>query len=391
MVMKKLKTFILSLLISATTIAQHSGSVYQGRVYEKSTGKALPAVSILLFSCSSNSDKLPAHSAISKLDGAFILKNIMPGCYRVKISFVGYLNLTDSFEIKEGESLSREFTLTESAFPLTEITVTSLRRDKPMEQVAVPMAVISSMEIDRSVANTAPDLLRHEAGISLMRDGIWATSISIRGLSGQRIITLVDGNRLETATDIAAGMSLIDMSDVERIEVIKGAGSSLYGSGGLGGVLNIITKEGYFSEGQSASGSASTAYQSVNHQINQSIQLKTGSAKWYFKLGGMVRTAGNTMSPAGVLPNSQFHDENISATLGLKLSEKSDFKINYQEFVARNVGISGGSSFSDSAIATYPIEKRQMGSLNYTIHNLGEHLEKLSFKYYVQYILETST
>jgi hemoglobin/transferrin/lactoferrin receptor protein len=385
--MKILKTLIAAILIPASALSQQPGAIYQGRVYEQSTGNGLPAVSVSVFSCSATSNIIPLHSTTSRMDGSFLVKNIIPGCYRVKISLLGYLNVTDSFEINDGENLSREFSLTESTFPLEEITVTSLRRDKPMEQIAVPMAVISSLEIDRTTAITAPDMLRHEAGISLMRDGIWATSISIRGLSGQRIITLVDGNRLETATDIAAGMALIDMNDVERIEVIKGAGSTLYGSGGLGGVLNVITKDGYFSEGKYVSGSASTGYQAVNHQINQYLQLKTGSAKWYFKLAGMVRSAGNTMSPAGILPNSQFHDENMSATLGLKLGVNSDFKINYQEFIARNVGISGGSSFSDSAMATYPIEKREMGSASYSIHNISDHLEKLSFKYYTQYIL----
>jgi hemoglobin/transferrin/lactoferrin receptor protein len=388
--MKKMKTFkifILVLIITANTFAQQSGSIYQGKVYDKSTGKGLPAVTILLFPCSATSDNLPVHYTSSKLDGKFILKNINPGCYRAKFSSLGYSNLTDSFEIKEGENLSREFSFTEAAFPLAQITVSSLRRDKPFLQIALPMSVISSREIDRTNANTASDLLRHEPGVSLARDGIWATSISIRGMSDQRIITLVDGNRLETATDIAAGLSLIDMSDVERIELIKGAGSTLYGSGGLGGVLNVITKDGYFSEGSYVSGSASPGYQAVNHQLNQSLQLRTGSAKWYLKLGGMIRSAGNTMSPAGELPNSQFRDQNFSATIGIKLSDKRDFKINYQEFIARNVGISGGRAFSDSAIATYPIEERQMGSVNYTLHDISDHLEKLSFRYYIQYIL----
>jgi hemoglobin/transferrin/lactoferrin receptor protein len=385
--MKSFKAFILVFLSTANLFAQQPGNVYQGKIYDSSTGKGLQTVIISLFDCYSNADNLPLHYTISRFDGAFNLDNIAPGCYRAVFSALGYKDIRDSFEIKQGDNIKREFSMVEMAFPLEQITVSSLRRDKPLGQIALPMEVISSREIERTVANTASDLLRHEPGVSLVRDGIWATTISIRGMSDQRIITLVDGNRLETATDIAAGLSLIDMSDVERIEVIKGAGSSLYGSGGLGGVLNIITKDGYFSEGSYISGSGSTGYQAVNHQINQSLQLKAGSAKWYLKLGGMIRSAGNTMSPEGELPNSQFHDQNISATLGIKLSDKREFKINYQEFIARNVGISGGRAFSDSATATYPIEKRQMGSVNYTLHDVSDYLEKLTFRYYIQYIL----
>jgi hemoglobin/transferrin/lactoferrin receptor protein len=385
--MKLLKTIILGLVITTNIIARQSGSVYQGKIYEKSTGKGLQMVTVLLFSCDASPDDQPLHYITTRFDGTFVLTNILPGCYKVKISSLGYTNLADSFELKEGENLNREFSLAEAAFPLEQIIVSGLRRDKPLSQIIVPMSVISSREIDRTVANTASDLLGHEPGISLVRDGIWATSISIRGLSDQRIITLIDGNRLETATNIAAGLSLIDMSDVERIEVIKGAGSTLYGSGGLGGVVNVITKDGFFSEGLNASGSASTGYQSVNHQINQSLQLRVGSSNCYLKLGGMIRSAGNTMSPSGVLTNSQFRDQNVSATLGIKLSEKRELKINFQEFIARNVGINGAHAFTDSALATYPIEKREMGSSNYSLYDVTDHLTKLSIKYYIQYVL----
>ena len=72
-------------------------------------------------------------------------------------------------------------------------------------------------------------------------DGPWATSINIRGLSENRLVILVDGHRVETATDLTASFSMIDVNDIERAEVIKGAQSSLYGTGAMGGIVNIIT------------------------------------------------------------------------------------------------------------------------------------------------------
>ncbi len=386
--MKTLKTFVFVLLISVNSFAQQSGSVYQGKVFEKSTGSPLPAVTILLYSCGANANEQPVHYTTSKMDGSFFLQDITPGCYVAKYSTLGYAVLTDTIDLKFGQVLNREFKLSESAFPLEQVTISGLRRDKLLQQTILPVSVISSITIDRTLAINAPDLLRHEPGVSLVRDGIWATSISIRGLSDQRIIALVDGNRLETATDVAGGLAMIDINDIDRVEVIKGAGSTLYGSGGLGGVINFITKEGYFSEGRYFSGSASTGYQSVNNQFNQYLQLRTGASKWYLKLAGNIRSAGNTMSPSGVLPNSQFRDQNLSANMGFRLSQEREFKISFQQFIARNVGISGGpKTFSDSAIATYPIEKRQLGSVSYSMRDLTDNLVKLSFRYYIQYIL----
>ena len=55
-------------------------------------------------------------------------------------------------------------------------------------------------------------------------------------------MTLIDGNRVETATDLTASLSMTDVNDIERVEVVKGAQSSLYGTGAMGGIVNIITR-----------------------------------------------------------------------------------------------------------------------------------------------------
>ncbi|HBG54593.1 MAG TPA: hypothetical protein DDW70_10370, partial [Rikenellaceae bacterium] len=62
-------------------------------------------------------------------------------------------------------------------------------------------------------------------------DGVWATNINVRGLSEDRLVILIDGNRVETATDLTASLSMVDVNDIEHVEVIKGAQSSLYGTG----------------------------------------------------------------------------------------------------------------------------------------------------------------
>jgi outer membrane cobalamin receptor len=65
----------------------------------------------------------------------------------------------------------------------------------------MPLAILSSTKIEKIPAITMSDAISQEAGVSLVRDGIWATSVNIRGLGENRIITLIDGNRVETSTD----------------------------------------------------------------------------------------------------------------------------------------------------------------------------------------------
>ena len=131
-----------------------------------------------------------------------------------------------------------------SAPPVREITITSQRYEKKLDEISLPLEIMTLENINRIPAVTPGDLLKNEGGVALTRDGIWGTNVSIRGLSRSSIVTLVDGNRVETATDLAAGLSLINIDDIERIEVIKGASSVLYGTGAVGGVVNIFTKQG---------------------------------------------------------------------------------------------------------------------------------------------------
>jgi hemoglobin/transferrin/lactoferrin receptor protein len=223
-------------------------------------------------------------------------------------------------------------------------------------------------------------------GVSLIRDGIWGTTVSIRGLSKQNIVTLIDGNRIETATNLSAGLSLIDAMDIERIEVIKGASSSLYGSGALGGVVNIISKGGGYGDAVFFKSSLITGFSSVNNGGRARLSINAGNSNWFAKISGTKRTADNTKTPEGDLENSQFRDNNISANLGVKPFENHELKFSFQRFYAEDVGIPGGKPFPLAAKATYPEEKREMLSAEYQIKSLFPAMPNLSLKFFNQLI-----
>jgi hemoglobin/transferrin/lactoferrin receptor protein len=272
-------------------------------------------------------------------------------------------------------------------FSLKEVTVTSLRQDRKLKETAIPLDIIKEKDVDKLSPVTPADLMSRQPGVALYRDGIWATSISIRGMSEQRIVSLVDGNRIETATDIAGGLAMIDLNDIERIEIIKGGASSIYGTGALGGVVNFITSDGYYFDHFYIHGKSTTSDLSVNDMFSQSLIIKTGAEKWYLKAEGSYRDAQNTETPEGKLDNSQFRDNNVSVSGGIKFTDNQELKLKYQQFNANNVGIPGGTAFPANAIATYPKEQRTMFSSEYIISNISTIFSQLSIKYFRQYIL----
>lgn len=287
----------------------------------------------------------------------------------------------DQQELK-GDTLS----LTETTINLGEVVVSSLRLDRQVKKLPVPLSVVRSFDYQKQSSLTLSNVLEKKSGISMGGDGVWATNINIRGLSENRLVTLIDGNRVETANDLTASMSMIDMYDVERVEVIKGAQSSLYGSGAMGGIVNIITKDGYFSSGPYLTGNVSTGFASANRLFAGHADVNTGSSRWYFRLSGTYSDAGDIRTPEGKMPNSRYEYNNVTAKLGIKPFDDHIFKFQIQRYQANDVGIPGGDAFPGPATATYTGIGRDLVSAGYEIKNLGNMLSSLKFGYFNQYI-----
>ena len=195
--------------------------------------------------------------------------------------------------------------------PLGEIVVTSLRLDRQIRNLPTSMVVVDSSLYQKRSAFTIANVLEEEPGVSRGGDGVWATNINVRGFSEDRLVILIDGNRVETATDLTASLSMIDVNDIERVEVIKGAQSSLYGTGAMGGIVNIITKQGHFGQKPYVTADVISGYASVNNLFSNHASVSAGSRKWYLNLGGTYAKAGNLRTPDGMLPNSRYNTRHI--------------------------------------------------------------------------------
>ena len=180
---------------------------------------------------------------------------------------------------------------------------------------------------------------------------------------------------------------MIDMSEIERVEIIKGAASSLYGTGAMGGVVNFISKSGAFRTTPYVRGSLMTGYQRVNDMFSQKIALTGGNDWGYFRVSGRMRNARDVETPKGIIPNSQFKDHNVAVDAGLKPFQNHTLKLQYQRFAAEDVGIPGGAPFPGSAEATYTDAQRNLFSLNYEISEISETWENIALRVFHQNIL----
>jgi len=274
-----------------------------------------------------------------------------------------------------------------SPIPLGEIVVSSLRVNRHVKELPTSLAVVGAYDYQRQSAFTLSHVLAGEPGISMGSDGVWATNINIRGLSEKRLVTLIDGNRVETATDLTASLSMVDVNDIRRVEVIKGAQSSLYGTGAMGGIVNIITKDGSFAGKPYLSANIISGYASANNLFNGHAAINTGSEKWYLRISGAYSNANDIQTPEGVLPNSGFTTNNIKVKSGFKPFASHVFKIQYQHNHATDVGIPGGAAFPGPAEATYTDIGRDLLDASYEITDITNKLASLKMNFFTQYIL----
>lgn len=251
---------------------------------------------------------------------------------------------------------------------------------------ALPTVVVDKNTIESSSYFTPADALRRETGISLVRDAIWATSLNIRGLSEQRLIVMTDGDRIQTATDHAAALSTVDLNSLEKIEVIKGASSVLYGTGAMGGVVNFVSEQSTYTPTFQTKGKLGTEFNTVNNLWANSANVQFTTYNWYLNLNGSFRTAQDIKTPGGTLPNSQFHDASWALKGGILYSPNQEVVVNYQHVKGWDIGLPGGRSFPATAIARYTGVVRNQLSGEYILKNINPSLKEVRLKAYSQEI-----
>ncbi|AIB31583.1 Outer membrane vitamin B12 receptor BtuB [Brucella suis bv. 2] len=129
---------------------------------------------------------------------------------------------------------------------LDTIVVTPLRRASSLQRSTSSVSVIDAADIERSAAPDLQSLLQTYSGISVKTNGGQGSSANIymRGMSSKQTVVLVNGVRTASATSGSTALANIPLTSIERIEIARGAHSSQYGADAIGGVINIITKQG---------------------------------------------------------------------------------------------------------------------------------------------------
>lgn len=282
----------------------------------------------------------PSFSAarVTSTAAAFLFVTIAAGAQQATLS--SSHNGPDSTNVRKSTSLGA-------------VTVTATRRATDVQAVPTPVSVLDSAVLRERQPNTAADLLRELPGVDVIGTGTNQARPSIRGQRGQRILLLQDGLRLNNARrqqDFGEIPGIVDVATIQRVEVVRGPASVLYGTDAIGGVMNIITKVPSFAkDAPKAGGSLGYRYGSAGELTRGEASLSARAGNFVVLATGAKRDAGNYDAPSGrygnvnfsdavTLNNAGVNDKNASVYLGWRYKTGTGAFVRAETYDARNAG-----------------------------------------------------
>ncbi len=326
--MRASKTFLLFLLLFPMFI---SAQEIKGFVFETTGNKPIPYANLIVLGT-----KL---GAVSGIDGSFTLNINKTGESKLQVTHIGYEIKIQAINVPVSGLQNLIIHLDPKISEIAETVITATRTKRAINELPASVRLITAEQIKEMPSATVDDLLRTEASINVDRkNGIFSknASVNMRGLnSSARTLVLLDGVPLNKADGGGVNWSRINTESVERIEVIKGPGSAMYGGNAMGGVINVITKD-IQSE---PAGSVKVSLGSCNTQGVQA--WLSGRTKVLPKLGWSInsfyrRGDGYIIAPKATRDctdvKASLWEYNVGGKLAYNINDSSRVEIGYNYF-----------------------------------------------------------
>jgi len=233
--MKRFGFGILSFFFLLSVAQAQSSGTISGTVLAAKDGTPLPGANVLV--------ENTTLGASTDAEGRFVIPHVPPGRWTVKATMMGYAVQRKTVILRAGGSVRLQFVLEEDVLEMNPLVVVASKREQELLRAPVSVGVISAADITRRGITSVPEALSYVPGLFLIggQANIRNSSGFMYG-AGTRVLYLIDGIPVHASDTGEINWDLIPLVDVDHIEIIKGAGSFLFGANALGGVINIVTR-----------------------------------------------------------------------------------------------------------------------------------------------------
>ncbi|MEA1955560.1 MAG: TonB-dependent receptor [Campylobacterota bacterium] len=261
---------------------------------------------------------------------------------------------------------------------IDDITITATQNPElKAHEAPLPVTVVTSADIEEKGITKIQELFDQTSGVDAINAGPGSVMPVIRGLSHEQVLILVNGVRLSDERPGGNHVLSIDPAQIERMEIVKGPGSVLYGAGAVGGVINFITKKASTSQSDTLelSGDIATGYESNNNGKYQKIKINANSKDLNLYFGAVNRDSDNTESPDEEVKFS-FYDGYTIWAGGDYTAGKFKTEVNLWQSKA-DIGITAPKTFISDY---YKDETHTMGEAKITYMANGDLLKQFDFQ-----------
>jgi iron complex outermembrane receptor protein len=280
-----------------------------GKISDANTGLPLSGATVYL------TDARLGSSA--NREGVYTLRNVPSGHHLLEISFAGYTTIVEHIDITS--NLEKNFTLAPAVVENQGVTVTGVTSATSTRKAPIPVTLIRKTQLMENASTNIIDALTKQPGISQISTGPAIAKPVIRGLGYNRVVIVNDGMRQEGQQWGDEHGIEIDEASVNRVEIIKGPASLIYGSDALAGVINFITNVPV-AEG-TVKGNVYSSYQSNNNQVGLNANIAGNQKGFNWNAYGSYKTAKDYRNKYdGRVLNSRFNERNFGGYVGLNKS-----------------------------------------------------------------------
>ena len=294
-----------ALMLLAPLVA--SGDTLSGRVVARD-GHAVAGATVVV---------VELHRvALTQTDGQFRFPDMPAGSYTVTVRRLGFAPLARQVSVAASTTL--DLTLEQTSVWVEPVTVTATRAPLDVFSSPLPTEALSEDRLRRAQSVSLAHALAQLPGINALSTGQQIGKPVIRGLAGPRVLVLEDGSRLEDYSWSDEDGPSVDARLAQRVEVIRGPASVLYGSDALGGVVNVIPED--LPDANGGPRAMHTGFEisgaSNNAELEGAARVEGASGGWGWRLFGIGRFASSLHTPVGELDNTGFSAMSGEAVVG---------------------------------------------------------------------------